>query len=190
MSITDPTHRTPDHPRARRLRPGWLLAALATALLMAGCGGDISDLERYVERTKQRPGGEIEPIPEIPPQETFIYPGHERDPFDRSVIAVRVTEDVGPESDVTIDPDRPPEFLEQYPLDSLRMVGTMEQDNVQWALIRTPERNIQRVREGNYMGQNHGRIDQITDTRIAITEIVPDGFGGYQERESSVALTE
>lgn len=178
--MTDPTHSA----------PGRLIATLATALLMVGCGGDLSDLERYAERIKQRPGGEIEPIPEIPPQETFTYPGHERDPFDSSVIATRVTEDVGPESDVTIDPNRPPEFLEQFPLDSLRMVGTMEQDEVQWALIRTPERNIQRVKEGNYMGQNHGRIDQITDTRIEITEIVPDGFGGYQEREGSVALTE
>ena len=156
---------------------------------MTGCTGDISDLESYVERTKQRPGGEIEPIPEMPPQVTFIYPGNERDPFDRSAIALRV-EEPRPTSDVAIDPDRPQEFLERFPLDSLRMVGTMEQDDVQWALIRTPERNIQRVQEGNYMGQNHGRIDQITDTRIHITEIVPDGFGGYQERESSVALTE
>ncbi|MBK1672709.1 pilus assembly protein PilP [Ectothiorhodospira shaposhnikovii] len=162
-----------------------------TALGLTGCGSDLSDLQRYVEQTKQRPGGRIEPIPEIVPHEVFVYPGHERDPFDSAAIVIRMAETAARSpSGVTIDPDRTPEYLERFPLDTLRMVGTLEQSGMEWALVRTPERTIQRVTEGNYLGQNHGRIDRISSGGIEITEIVPDGFGGYMERSGSIALTE
>ncbi|MCG5534641.1 pilus assembly protein PilP [Ectothiorhodospira mobilis] len=180
----------PKRPAPARYRPRAAAACLLTALL-AGCGQDLSDLEAYAERIKQRPGGGIEPIPEVEPHETFTYPGHERDPFDPSAVEAEVDARPGAEEDgVSIDPDRPKEFLEQFPLDSLRMVGTLEQDGTRWALIRTPEGVILRVREGNYMGQNHGRIEAITPASIRLTEIVPDGFGGYKERETTVALSE
>ncbi|MFP4080404.1 MAG: pilus assembly protein PilP [Ectothiorhodospira sp.] len=166
-------------------------AACLLSVLLAGCGQDLSDLETYAERIKQRPGGGIEPIPEVEPHEPFTYPGHERDPFDPSVVDTQVDPRAGQQdSDVRIDPDRPKEFLEQFPLDSLRMMGTLEQNDTRWGLIRTPEGVILRVREGNYMGKNHGRIDTITPAGIQLTEIVPDGFGGYEERETSIALSE
>ncbi|MCG5501886.1 pilus assembly protein PilP [Ectothiorhodospira lacustris] len=180
-------------PRHTQGRAGTLVAGLlaVTTLGLTGCGSDLSDLQRYVEQTKQRAGGRIEPIPEIVPHEVFIYPGHERDPFDSAVIITRAAETATrTPGSITIDVDRTPEYLERFPLDTLRMVGTLEQGGMQWALIRTPERTIQRVTEGNYLGQNHGRIDQIGPGGIDITEIVPDGFGGYMERSGSIALTE
>ncbi|MCG5513296.1 pilus assembly protein PilP [Ectothiorhodospira shaposhnikovii] len=180
----------PRHPQGLA---GLLVAGLLAVTIpgLTGCGSDLSDLQRYVEQTKQRPGGRIEPIPEIVPHEVFTYPGHERDPFDSAVIITRVAEAATrTPSGVTIDVDRTPEYLERFPLDTLRMVGTLEQGGMQWALIRTPERTIQRVTEGNYLGQNHGRIQQISPSGIDITEIVPDGFGGYMERSGSIALTE
>ena len=88
------------------------------------------------------------------------------------------------------DPNRTPEFLESFPLDTLRMVGTLSQGEYLWALIRTPDSTIQRVSEGNYMGQNYGKVVQVSDGDIKLTEIVPDGYGGWRERASSVALSE
>lgn len=174
----------------RRLFAMLAVVPLVTATL-TGCSSGMSDLEQYVEQTKARPGGRLEPIPEVRPHEVFVYPGHERDPFDASILAPAIAQD-GPASvsTVTIDPNRPKEYLESYPLDTLRMVGTMEQGGMQWALVRTPDRTIQRVTSGNYMGQNHGRITDISETGVELTEIVPDGFGGYMERDTSIALSE
>ena len=70
------------------------------------------------------------------------------------------------------------------------MVGTMSQEKSVWALIKTPDNTIQRVENGNYLGQNNGKIIQVSNDGIELTEIVPDGFGGWQERASSIALSE
>ena len=88
------------------------------------------------------------------------------------------------------DFDRPTEPLEEFPLDSLRMVGTLEQREDQWALINDTDGTIHRVQPGNYAGQNHGKIIRITDFEIELTEIIPDGIGGWVERQSSIAISE
>jgi len=97
---------------------------------------------------------------------------------------------VGSGSKVRPDLNRPREPLEEYPLDSLRMVGILELKGTRWALIKTPDETIHRVRVGNYMGQNHGRITRITETQVDLIEIVPDGLGGWMERKAQVALVE
>ena len=70
------------------------------------------------------------------------------------------------------------------------MVGTLEQEGTRWALIRTPDETIQRVKKDNYMGLNRGRIMDITQSRVELVEIVPDGFGGWKKRENEIALSE
>ncbi len=169
----------------------WLPVAALLLLALPGCQRDTSDLQRYIEQVKARPGGNIEPIPSFEPHEPFLYPGHERSPFDSSVIAQPLPpEPAGIPGEVDIDFDRPREPLESFPLDSLRMVGSLEQDGVRYALVRTPDRTIQTVRPGNHMGQNFGRVTEITMREIRLIEVVPDAFGGYMERENSVALSE
>ena len=168
--------------------PALLLAVLFP--MLAGCQRDMSDLQQYIAEIKARPGGDIEPIPTIEPHEPYLYPGHERSPFDSSVIARPVLPPAGVPGMVDIDFDRPREPLEAFPLDSLRMVGSLEQEGVRYALVRTPDRTIQSVRQGNYLGQNFGRIVEITAREIRLIEVVPDAFGGYMERENTVALTE
>lgn len=175
----------------RAVRFGWILP-LAGGLMLSGCAQDKSDLEQRIAEVKERPGSGIEPIPTLEPHEPYIYPGHTRSPFDSSVIAqpeLAETEG-GQPGDAEIDPDRPREFLERFPLDSLRMVGSLEQDGERYALVRTPDRGIQRVTEGNWMGQNHGKIVAITPTEIRLVEVVPDAFGGHVERENTVELTD
>jgi len=159
-------------------------------LLLAGCGShDMSDLQSYVQQVNARPPGPIEPLPTIEPVETFVYePGERRDPFQS---------DVQPESEqlavtdngLAPDPNRPKEELENYPLDSLRMVGTLEQNDTRWALIRTQEGIVHRVTVGNYMGQNYGQIISIGLDAIQLNEIVSDAPGQWRERPASVALS-
>lgn len=167
-----------------------LLAVLAAALLLSACGNDMSDLKQYVEATKAKKHGRIEPIPEIKSYEAFEYPGHERDPFDPSAVAAKVEKGKAlSENLVSVDTSRPPEYLESFPLDTLRMAGTLERNGELWALVRTPDGTIQRVHVGNYMGQNYGRIIRITEDEIVLEEKVPDGMGHFVKRENALKMS-
>ena len=160
----------------------------------AGCVRGMSDLYTYVAQVKSREAPGIKPLPEIKPYRHFAYVDqNRRNPFDSSIFESKVAEQAARNhSDPTIRPDtnRTAEFLENFPLDSLRMVGTLSQDGQLWALIKTPDKTIQRVSYGDYMGQNNGRIRKISDSGIDLAEIVPDGYGGWRERKSYVAFNE
>jgi type IV pilus assembly protein PilP len=164
-----------------------ITAAIAFSSVLSGCGQDMSDLKEYVEATKNKNYGEIKPIPKIKDYAAYAYPGHDRNPFDSSIITAK-PKNLTADASIEIDTDRTPEYLESFPLDSLSFVGTLFQQEILWALVQGPDGTIQRVRKGNYMGQNYGQIMSISDIEIQLSEIVPDGFGGYKKHQNSVAL--
>jgi type IV pilus assembly protein PilP len=162
-----------------------LFIALALAGL-AGCSGDLGDLSKQIADIRSRPGDRIEPLPEIKPYEAFVYGAASmRSPFVPSAPA-------GLDMTTSLRPDvkRAREFLEQFPLDTLRMVGTLEQHGRKYGLIQGKDGLVHRVLPGQYLGQNDGRITSITASKIALIQIVPDGVGGYIERPAAIALTE
>lgn len=165
-----------------------LSAGLCLLASLTACSQDSSDLQQYITAVKARSPAPIEPIPEIKPYVRFIYPGHEVDPFDADMLKP----EKAPNTDggVSPDPNRVPEFLESFPLDSLRMVGTVNQGKDLWALIRIPDGAVHRVKVGNYMGKNHGKVTKVEDTRVDLLELVENGFGGYKEQENSIALSD
>lgn len=174
-------------------RPIRTASAIAcAALLTAGCADDMSDLRAYVERIKQRPGEEVPPIPEFEPYQSFTYvPDELRDPFRPGSGFAQPDETEGEStSDLEPDTDRRKEPLESFPLDSLDMVGTMTRDGRQLALIRDPDGTVHRVTEGNHLGQNYGRITRVSDSRVAVIEIIPDGQGGWMEREAAISMSD
>jgi type IV pilus assembly protein PilP len=171
----------------------WRLLAATAFVTFSGCGGgSMSDLESYVGEVLSRPGGKIAPIPPLEPYIVYTYQSSDGvDPFEpffqeppdpTTVAAV----DGGPAP----DPNRNKEELEGYSLDSLRMMGTLEQDETVWGIIRTPDGAIHRVQSGNYMGRNHGKITHISEEKIELTEIVADSQGRWQERPAGLALAE
>lgn len=163
---------------------------IAVPLLSACADKSMQDLHGFVDQVKARKAGHIEPLPEIKQIETFTYVGDERrDPF-ALLSGEDESESENADNGLAPDSNRRKEELESYPLDSLRMVGILEQDEVTWALIRNQENTIYRVKSGNYMGMSHGQITQITENQIELTEIVLDPRGGYRERQASLALTE
>jgi len=168
-----------------------LLVVSAVASLTA-CGGDMSDLNRFIAETKTKHHGKVDPLPEFPPYETFAYTADQyRDPFraqtDLSVGVVAEQQQYdGPRPEAT----RRREPLESYPIDSLKMVGLLQQRSQTWALVRDPDGTIHRVQPGNYAGQNHGKITSVSENRIDITELVPDGLSGWVNREAQLAMTE
>lgn len=157
------------------------------ALMLTGCGDNMSDLHAFMNEVKARPPAPIEPIPAIKPYVRFIYPGHDADPFNSSVLEAKTVAEI-PES-ILIDKNRVPEFLESFPLDSLRMVGTVFKEKELWALIRIPDGAVHRAKVGNYIGNNRGKITGIKDVGLSLAEIVDNGFGGYKERDNELAIS-
>lgn len=164
-----------------------LLLLLGLVGGLSACDHDMSDLSDYVSEVKARPAKPIEPIPVIKPYVRFIYPGHDLDPFDVSILSP--DQDRPMENSVMIDKNRVPEFLEKFPLDGLKMVGTVYKEEQLWALVRVPGGSVHRVKEGNYIGRNHGKILEVKDVSIMLSEIVENGFGGYEKRDNELAIS-
>lgn len=170
-----------------------LLCSLFLSMLLVGCGDDgFSDLQQYIGEVKARPKGTIEPLPEIKPIEPFVFkPAGLRDPF-KALNETEQEEDVQVAGGNGIKPDtsRRKEELEAFPLDSLRMVGTVVMKANLWGLVKASDKTIYRVQVGNYMGKNYGKIIRILTDKIELMEIVPDKPGTWREQQTSLALTE
>ena len=167
-----------------RMRKILAVAGFAATLGLAGCGDGLDDLRAEIDKAKERPGGRIQPLPEVRPYVSHEYQMAERrSPFLQSLAGENPS---GPRP----DSQRPREYLEQFPLDTLRMVGTLRLGGGNYALIQTKDGLIHRVLAGNHLGQNDGRVMSVTDARVTLVEIVPDGLGGYLERPAALALAD
>ncbi len=167
------------------------LAVLACVLVLSACSGkDFSDLDAFMAEKRARPGGIIAPIPTFKAYEAFSYSATTlRSPFDRP-IEVREIAQLQAISAIKPDENRPKEFLEQFTFDSLRMVGNLERGEANWTLIKDPNGGVHRVTIGNYLGRHHGKIVEMTDTYVAVVEIVSDGTeDGWVERPRTIKLT-
>ena len=173
-------------------------AVFLSLAVLAGCTKDDTQLRNWIAEKKSEPPPPVDPIPPITPHEQFIYSAsHLRDPFE-DVLSRSATADGqdGAQPNGTAsapETNRPPEPLESYPLDALRMVGTLEREDETeelFALIQAPDSTVTRVTVGNYLGQNYGRVTSIADYEIQLTEKIPDGNGGWIDRESSIAIVE
>ncbi len=167
-----------------------LTVCIVAAFALGACGGDMDDLDQYINSVKAKPGGRIDPLPEITPYEVFTYVADAeglRSPFvpDSPQAAAGIAA-----GGTRPDPERSREFLEQFPLDTLRMVGTLKLGETQFGLVQTSDGLIHRVVPGNYMGQNDGRIVVVSESEIELVEIISDGIGGYLEREAAVGLAD
>lgn len=155
-----------------------------SAIVMGGCSRGMSDLELKVSEIKARKGPPLEPIPVLRTFETFEYTAQNlRDPFSQSFDDAGASA-AGPRPDM----NRQREALEQFPLDGLDMVGTLGLGTVSAGLVKDSDGVIHRVKPGNYMGQNYGRITAVFDDRIELVELVPNGVGGWIERPATIAL--
>ncbi len=169
-----------------------LLVAILIALstLLTACSGREDDLNRYIAEVKARPATPIPPIPPVRTYTPYVYEGlMGRDPFRQSTSegsdqVAQSGAGKGPRPDL----QRPREYLERYELDTLSMVGTFSKESSEWALIRDPDGVIHRVAIGNYIGKNHGKVNNISNNEVQLSEFIADGIGGWLVREASVAL--
>jgi type IV pilus assembly protein PilP len=171
------------HSVARLLAVGLACLGLAT---LAACSSADDELTHYIETTKHEPGGRVEPLPEIKPYETYVYADAElRSPFMPSAPGAGAGL-----AGVRPDAKRNREFLEQFSLDTLKMVGTLRLSGSIYGLVQTKDGLVHRVAVGEHIGQADGKITEISPSKISLVEIVPDSLGGYMERPAALALNE
>lgn len=173
----------------------WLSVGMATLLVACSQDQGFSDLDQFMEETRAKPRGYVEPLPEFQAYEAFSYSAADRRaPFEPPV-EVQLTmldeEDQTAPSDLEPDQNRPQEVLESYDFKDLEMVGTLASASGNpSALVADADGGVHRVSEGNYLGQNYGRIVGINETTVEVIEIIPNGSGGWVERPRSLSLDE
>ncbi|CEA03794.1 Pilus assembly protein PilP [Pseudomonas saudimassiliensis] len=160
------------------------------ALLLGGCGGnDFSDLQAFMEETRARPAGKIEPLPRFKPYEAFTYSASSlRSPF-QPPVRIDLTQRQKGSQDIKPDENRVRQFLEGFNIEGFEMVGVLSNSQGMQALIRGAG-SVHRVKVGDYLGRNHGRVTSIEEGRVDVVEIVPDGEGGWLERPRTLSLPE
>lgn len=172
--------------------PRLLMIGLVASIALGGCARSTAELNEYIDQVKARPGKPLDPLPVMKTFETFEYAAHTlRDPFtgpDSQQNADRDIAGVSSGGGPAPDRNRRKEELESFPLDSLDMVGTLGSGADIFGLVKDPAGVVHRVKPNNYLGQNDGRITAVFEDRIELTELFPNGLGGWEERKSKVAL--
>lgn len=166
----------------------WAVICLSS---LVGCvgGDDFSDLRAYMDEVRARPKGTIEPLPKFHPYEAFTYSASAlRSPF-QPPIKVDLSARSKGAKDVKPDESRVRQFLEGFNIEIFEMVGTLSRDEGVFGLVRGAG-GVHRVKVGDYLGRNHGRVVTIDESKIEVVEIVPDGSGGWLERPRTIILKE
>jgi type IV pilus assembly protein PilP len=171
------------------VRNALVVAAVAS---LVGCGTPSSydDLRGFVDDTLSKPRGRIEPIPVFKPYESFNYSAAGlRSPFELPVIIEESVDLQDRSPDLKPDLNRSKEYLEQFGFSELAMVGTLKLlDGDLWALVRGGDGSVVKIKEGNHLGQNYGRVISVSEYRMNVIEIVPNGMGGWIERPRTMVL--
>lgn len=164
------------------------LALTLLALTLAACGDGNDDLRAWMAQSKEGLRGKVEPLPEARQYTPFTYNAFDvSDPYNPHKMDVARKAGGGVAAP---DTNRPKEALENYDLEKLVFVGTLQQGKTVQALIRAPDGNLYRIKVGNYMGQNFGKVLVVSDTEVKLKEIVEDSGGDWVERDTSLPLQE
>ena len=168
------------------------LLLLSVIFLVACSDSNTGDLEEFIAQTSAKPKGRITPLPEFKPYSAFIYSASAlRSPFESPV----AFEEMSNRVDDTVeapDQSRAKEALERYNLNELSLVGTLSKDidGKLKALVKTQSGNVHMVEENQHMGKKHGRVVKISDSKVEIIEVVPNGSGGWISRPQTLGLNQ
>lgn len=163
-----------------------IVSILILLSTLSACTSETADLQQFVDVTKTKFQGSVEPLPQFKPPEIHAFRS-ERNPFQP---LSSIDQKTAVQKGANAPTDRALEPLEYFPLDSLSMVGTLDRGGIKWGLIKDTEGKIHRVKEKNYIGQNYGAITNIDSSSISITELIQDPSGLWAERISQLHIGE
>lgn len=173
-------------------RIGYVSLIIVLLSGLAGCGdGEVQEVKQWMEAVKRETKVLVPKLPEPKKFIPFIYSSKSSvDPYSPSKLAVALAK-LHAKSNSGFKPDleRRREPLESYPLDALKMVGTLERPGLTYALLQA-DKSIFQVKAGNYIGQNFGMITKVGETEVELKEIVQDAAGEWVERKARLELQE
>lgn len=169
---------------SRQLRPR-LVGILGVVAMLGAChGNNTADLQAFVQNAYKGQHPKIPPIPVMTPPKPFVYAAQNLpDPFSPANLETGLSH-AGPNPDL----NRPKGPLEHFPLDALKMVGTLSRHNKRWAIIEAPGGAVHRVRLGDHMGESYGTVTKITSSKVSLVELIPGPNGGWVSRKASIAI--
>lgn len=160
--------------------------------LLSGCGGGgTDDVRQWMETVKKETRINVPKLSEPKVYEAVAYAGKASvDPFNQAKLLLILAR-IKAESSNGLKPDleRRKEALEFFPIDSLKMVGLIEDKRLRNVLIQV-DKTVYQAHVGNYLGQNFGMITKITEAEVEIKEIVQDAAGEWVERKATLELQE
>ncbi|MET0774819.1 MAG: pilus assembly protein PilP [Pseudomonas mandelii] len=166
-----------------------LMVVLLAGLAGCGDGNDVGDLDAFMNEVRLRPPGKIEPTPTFRSYPTFTYnAANLRSPFSRQVRVDLAGQKRGSRN-VKPDTNRAKQYLEGFNIEQFEMVGTISNATGSFALLRGAG-GVHRLKVGDYLGRNDGRIVAISGSQVDVVEIVPDGQGAWLERPRTIPLKE
>ncbi len=175
----------PDLRSARR----WAAAALLGALALSGCGGETQELQDWMDQQRREVRPSVQPLAVPKKFNPVPYANAQQvDPFSTQKLSVALKQESRqPNSMLSAEMNRRKEPLESFPLDAMSMVGSVSRSGAPLALLRV-DNLLYQVKAGDYLGQNYGRILRITETEVALREIVQDAAGEWIERTATLQL--
>lgn len=160
---------------------------LLVALGCGGCGGDhFEDLQTFMDQAGNDGQAKIEPLPTVKPLSIFEY-------VEAGLVDPFLARNLRPSQGGNLAPDlnRPREPLEEFPLDGLRLVGTIQKPGKPLrGLVKDPQGTLHTVGIGNRLGQNFGVIIKLNEDGLEIKELVQDSLGDWSESKAVMTLAE
>lgn len=173
-----------------RLHKTLFMITVGVGLTACGDGG-IQEVKQWMDEVRQQTKVAVPKLSEPKKFVPFNYTGKDSlDPYNSNKLAIafaKLKADSG--NSLKPDMDRRREALESYPLDTLKMVGTLQKPGLSYALIQA-DKTVFQAKVGNYLGQNFGMITNIAENEIELKEIVQDAAGEWVERKAKLELQE
>ncbi|NVK56332.1 MAG: pilus assembly protein PilP [Alteromonadaceae bacterium] len=163
--------------------------ALSATLLFTGCSPQLSDLKAYTAQVKQNTQPRIEPYPTFSQQPAFAYSAQDfRSPFTRPKVSQAPIVTQSKINCLQPDTSRQREPLEAYGIDALSLTGSFYTNGDQWVLFKTNDGGLYQAKKGSRVGLFFGRISAIANNNVVIQELVPDGTGCWQQKETTLTI--
>ncbi|TAG27088.1 MAG: pilus assembly protein PilP [Burkholderiales bacterium] len=162
---------------------------------LAGCfGDDQQDIKQWMREQRNATKPSVPPVPE---PKKFVPAPYQNDvtiePFSNQKLAQALKREASQSTAnaalVAPELSRRKEVLEGFPLDAISMVGSMVPKGSPVALVKV-DKLLYKVRVGDYMGQNYGKVIKLSETELILREIVQDAAGEWIERQASLQLQE
>lgn len=164
-------------------------------LLITGCANSgQDDLTVWMQKERDSINPSVQPIPPPTKFEPFDYGSSGLlEPFSSEKLASILRSGqavaVGTSALIEAELNRRKQPLEVFPLDTMVMVGSLIRKGKLVALVKV-DQLLYQVSPGSYLGQNYGRVMKISESELALREIVQDAAGEWIERPAALQLQE